>query len=91
MNMKIDGTATVPIGWVLSGLFIVVSSAVSASVLSAFWVASVNFRLQRIEQKLGIPPVLNADAEDSAAPGWEDSANASDRLRDSFSDLQSHR
>lgn len=49
--MKIDSETSVPIGWVLSGFAIVVASAIAGT----FWVSSVNDRLSRIEEKLGIP------------------------------------
>ncbi len=48
---KIDGASVVPIGWVVSGFGIVMT----ATILGSFWVAAVNFRLGRIEARLGIP------------------------------------
>jgi hypothetical protein len=48
---RIDSTSVIPLGWVVSGL----AAMVSITVLGAFWVSAVNFRLSRIEQALGIP------------------------------------
>jgi hypothetical protein len=48
--MKIDERTLVPVGWVLSGMFIVIASVISAT----FWISTVNNRLGRIEEKLGI-------------------------------------
>lgn len=61
--MKIDDKAVVPIGWVLCGM----GSVVVGTITGVFWVATVNFRLQRIEEKLGIPPYHSSlTLEDSA-------------------------
>lgn len=49
---KFDEKTVVPIGWVLSGFI----SVLAITVIGAFWVSTVNFRLERIEDKLGIPP-----------------------------------
>jgi hypothetical protein len=48
---QIDEKTVVPIGWVVGGF----TALLSFCVLSVFWIASVNYRLQRIEEKLGIP------------------------------------
>lgn len=50
--MKIDDKAVVPVGWVFTGFGIIIST----TIFGAFWVATVNFRLERIEDRLGIPP-----------------------------------
>jgi len=49
--MKIDEKTVMPIGWALAGFGVMIS----VTVVGSFWVAAVNFRLQRIEEKLGIP------------------------------------
>lgn len=49
--MKITDNSVVPLGWVLSGF----SVMLSITIVGSFWVSAVNFRLQRIEEKLGIP------------------------------------
>ena len=49
--MRIDERAVVPIGWVLSGM----GAVVAGTIVGVFWVSAVNFRLERIEEKLGIP------------------------------------
>lgn len=51
MSIKIDEKTVVPIGWVLGGFAVIIMPVI----VGAIWVAGVNFRLQRIEQKLGIP------------------------------------
>lgn len=51
MDMKIDGKSVVPVGWVFTGFGVIIS----ITIIGAFWVAAVDFRLQRIEEKLGIP------------------------------------
>lgn len=56
--VRIDDRALVPIGWVLSGVGVVVA----VSVIGAFWVSSVDYRLGRIEEHLGIPPLQGASA-----------------------------
>ena len=53
MSVKIDDRAVVPIGWVF-GAF---GTMITVTIIGAFWVSAVNFRLQRIEEKLGIPPL----------------------------------
>ena len=50
--MRIDSRAVVPLGWVVSGI----GAGVSVTIVGVFWVSTVNFRLERIEEKLGIPP-----------------------------------
>lgn len=49
---RITERTGIPLGWVLSGMAVVVTSAV----MGTFWVAMVNTRLSRIEDKLGIKP-----------------------------------
>jgi hypothetical protein len=58
MGSKIDEKTLVPIGWVLTGL-----AAIFFIVLrGAFWMSSVDGRLQRIEDKLGVPPYQASSA-----------------------------
>ncbi len=52
MGSKIDEKTMIPLGWVV-GLF---STGIGIAVVAAFWVAAVNDRLARIEDKLGIIP-----------------------------------
>lgn len=54
--MRIDDKTVIPIGWVISCCTVLVVSAVAGT----FWVSSVNDRLSRIEDKLGIPPYRTA-------------------------------
>jgi hypothetical protein len=49
--MKIDSETLVPVGWVLSGFGLTLTAAVCGT----FWISSVNDRLGRIEERLGIP------------------------------------
>lgn len=49
--MKIDEKSVVPLGWVVTGM----CTGIAATVAGVFWVSTVNFRLERIEEKLGIP------------------------------------
>lgn len=48
---RIDEKATIPLVWVFAGL----AGMVSVVVVGTFWVSMVDFRLERIEQKLSIP------------------------------------
>lgn len=63
--MKVDEKTLVPVGWVLGGFVTVITIVV----IGAFWVSAVDYRLSRIEEKLGIPAyragqtVLPAEAE----------------------------
>lgn len=52
--MKIDEKTVVPLGWMIGGL----AAVVGATIVGAFWVFSVDARLGRIEQKLGIEPYV---------------------------------
>jgi hypothetical protein len=63
MEMKIDGKAFVPVGWVFTAF----GTMISITIVGAFWVAGVNFRLQRIEEKLGIPPLADTSATSAYA------------------------
>lgn len=67
--MKLDQNTSVPLGWV-AGAFGFFTSVV---VVGTFWVASVNFRLSRIEDRLGIkpPPVASLEAIEEARAGEE--------------------
>lgn len=48
---RLDEKTVIPIGWVIAGFMPVVCITVTG----AFWIAAVDFRLGRIEEKLGIP------------------------------------
>lgn len=48
---QIDERSAIPLTW----LFMVMLVVVSSTMTGVFWVSTVNFRLQRIEEKLGIP------------------------------------
>lgn len=61
--MKIDSETSVPIGWVISGM----GAILIATITGAFWVASVNDRLSRIEDKLGIPPLRHSVSAEAFA------------------------
>lgn len=49
---KIDQRSYVPLIWVITGI----AACASITITGAFWVSTVDFRLERIEEKLGIPP-----------------------------------
>jgi hypothetical protein len=49
--MRIDEKSVVPLGWVITGM----GAGIGATIAGVFWVSTVNFRLERIEEKLGIP------------------------------------
>lgn len=49
---RITERTGIPLGWVI-GLF---STGISITIIGTIFVASVNFRLSRIEEKLGIEP-----------------------------------
>ena len=49
--MKIDEKTVVPLPWLLAGFMVGLTPVIYAT----FWISSVNFRLERIEDKLGIP------------------------------------
>lgn len=51
--MQIDERTSIPLVWALCAM----SSIVISVGIGAFWVKSVDDRLTRIEQKLGIPPL----------------------------------
>lgn len=57
MRVKIDSSAVVPIGWVLTGM----GAVISVTIAGVVWISTVNFRLQRIEERLGIP-IFKAEA-----------------------------
>lgn len=50
--MDIDSKSTIPISWFFGGIGAIVSIVVAG----ALWMSSVDYRLGRIEEKLGIPP-----------------------------------
>lgn len=56
--MKIDGNSVVPVGWVLSGF----AAVMFVVIIGAFWVSAVDYRLERIEVALGIPPLRSDTA-----------------------------
>lgn len=56
MTAKIDEKTVVPLSWLLVGFAFGLAPVMAAT----FWVAGVNNRLQRIEQKLGIPEIKEA-------------------------------
>lgn len=60
--MKITSETMVPIGWVFGGVSFVLGIAFA----SAMWVASVDNRLSRIEQHLGISPYAGVSVFDEA-------------------------
>lgn len=67
--MKIDDKTVVPIGWVLAAFGVSVGTVIAGS----FWIASVNFRLERIEEKLDIPAYHSAlDSINNAFAGDKD-------------------
>lgn len=49
--MKLDGEALVPIGWVIGGF----SGLIAIVFMVTSFMNRVTFRLERIEDKLGIP------------------------------------
>lgn len=50
-NTKIDEKSVVPLSWFITGLLTVITMTGGGVV----WITTVNFRLERIEEKLGIP------------------------------------
>lgn len=72
--MRLDEKSVVPLGWVLSGMSVVIAG----TVVGVFWVSTVNFRLQRIEEKLGIPE-FHAE---SISPRGINEALANEKPRD---------
>lgn len=82
---KIDDKTVVPISWVLGGF-----AAVLAPVIAiAMWVQAVNYRLARIESKLGIAqyqPGLPSEAHASERNGYDDPR----RLPKSLGHLRAH-
>lgn len=63
--MRIDDKTVVPLTWVLGTLSCIVISSSVASI----WVKSVNDRLGRIEEKLGITPLAMDSFEEQAKAG----------------------
>lgn len=49
---RINEQTVVPVTWLFLGL----GSVIASTALGVFWIAAVNYRLQRIEMRLGIPP-----------------------------------
>lgn len=49
---RIDEKTLLPLSWVLGGF----ATIISITMIGAFWVSTVSYRLERIEDKLGIPP-----------------------------------
>lgn len=49
--MKIDANTNVPLGWMIATLVTVASGSVSL----AIYASTINARLERIEEKLGLP------------------------------------
>lgn len=47
----INSETAIPLGWALAGMCTIICVVVAG----AFWMAAVDFRLSRIEEKLGIP------------------------------------
>ncbi len=92
---RIDEISLVPLGWVLAGFVSLLASSVTGAVVCAFWVSAVNFRLQRIEQRLDIPAyqttdvglTQNAYGSDSQRKDAHDDAK---RLREPARNLQDH-
>ena len=64
--MRIDEKTVLPIAWVFSGF----AAVISITAVIAFYVSNLNYRLERIEQKLGIPaytsgiPFFDAEASE---------------------------
>lgn len=63
--MKISSETAVPIGWLITA----VSVTLSITIMGTAWVYSVNNRLARIEDKLGIAPFHNSLLEPAASAG----------------------
>jgi CTP-dependent riboflavin kinase len=62
-NTKLDPhTTLVPLGWVLSGF----GTILAAVIVGTFWISTVNYRLQRIEERLGIAPYKPASMIEEA-------------------------
>lgn len=56
MSIRIDADTTVPLGLVIA----IIVTATASVATGTFWISSVNDRLARIEEKLGIPPTKHA-------------------------------
>ncbi len=52
--MRIDEKTLVPIGWVVSVFTAVVISSITGTFWVASWMSSVDKRLSRIEEKVGL-------------------------------------
>ncbi len=74
---KIDERTSVPLMWLLMGL----AAVVTPTIIGSFWVSSVNFRLSRIEEKLGIPAYKSAEVKHDVD---------TKRLLDPIPDVQAH-
>lgn len=82
--MKIDSDATIPLSWFLTALVAVIAWTLAG----AFWISAVNYRLSRIEDKLGIPKFAEA-----VPPLMEIESHADDdskRLRSPVQKLNGH-
>lgn len=70
---KLDDRTVVPLTWLVGGF----AAGLAPVIAAVFWIASVNFRLQRIEEKLGIPPYRSGSllpGTDAYAEGGKDDA-----------------
>lgn len=63
--MKIDESTSIPLVWVA----ILVTFVVTWACTGSFWVKSVNDRLARIEEKLGIHPLARESYLSEAKAG----------------------
>lgn len=51
---KIDEKTTLPLQWVIVGAYVGGGAILASLIIACSWVFTVNARLMRIEQKLGI-------------------------------------
>jgi hypothetical protein len=64
-STKIDSKTVIPLGWMLAGF----AAGIGPLLVGVAWVITVNIRLGRIEQKLGIPPLAQVELVTSAHAG----------------------
>jgi hypothetical protein len=58
---KIDEKTTLPIQWVIVGAYVGGGAILASLIVACSWVFTVNARLMRIEQKLGISQPVATD------------------------------
>ena len=52
-DMKLNEHTTIPLPWIITAVI----SVISPTILLTYWVSTVDYRLERIENKLDLPPL----------------------------------